>query len=170
LDLRKNVQACGRRDGQKGFHVWSGKTHTVSESVVVASFHMSLTPHHAKYFAHELTKRSSSESVDKLASALWDAQVDLNPHQIDAALFAFRSPPPLWEGRQGTSAGVANGGPITHGMALPLKGCPSSRTNKLDLTGGKEGLESTSSLNMPSVVSALKLHGGSGDLEIIREE
>src|SRR5271168_1611482 len=51
-----------------------------------------LTPYHAKYFAHELTKRSSSESVDKLASALSDAQVDLNPHQIEAALFAFRSP------------------------------------------------------------------------------
>jgi SNF2 family DNA or RNA helicase len=30
--------------------------------------------------------------VDKLASALSDAQVDLNPHQIEAALFAFRSP------------------------------------------------------------------------------
>ena len=53
---------------------------------------MRLTPYHAKYFAHELTKRSSSESVDKLASALSDAQVDLNPHQIEAALFAFRSP------------------------------------------------------------------------------
>lgn len=51
-----------------------------------------LTPYHAKYFAYELTKRSSSESVDKLASALSDAQVDLNPHQIEAALFAFRSP------------------------------------------------------------------------------
>src|SRR6201996_936551 len=53
---------------------------------------MRLTPYHAKYFAHELTKRSSSASVDKLASALSDAQVDLNPHQINAALFAFRSP------------------------------------------------------------------------------
>ena len=53
---------------------------------------MSLTPYHARYFAHELTKRSSSDNVDKLASALSDAQVDLNPHQIEAALFAFRSP------------------------------------------------------------------------------
>ncbi len=53
---------------------------------------MTLTRYHAKYFAYELTKRSSSESVDKLASALSDAQVDLNPHQIEAALFAFRSP------------------------------------------------------------------------------
>jgi SNF2 family DNA or RNA helicase len=28
----------------------------------------------------------------KLASALADANVDLNPHQLDAVLFAFRSP------------------------------------------------------------------------------
>lgn len=53
---------------------------------------MSLTAYHAKLFAHELTKRSSSDNVDKLASVLSDAQVDLNPHQIEAALFAFRSP------------------------------------------------------------------------------
>jgi SNF2 family DNA or RNA helicase len=53
---------------------------------------MKLTAYHAKLFAHELTKRSSSDNVDKLASALSDAQVDLNPHQIEAALFAFRSP------------------------------------------------------------------------------
>src|ERR1019366_8528270 len=45
-----------------------------------------------KYLAHELTKRCSSDSVGKLAASLADAQGDLNPHQIDAALFAFRSP------------------------------------------------------------------------------
>jgi superfamily II DNA or RNA helicase len=50
------------------------------------------TAFHAKYFAHELTKRCPSDSVHKLAASLADAQVDLNPHQIDAALFAFRSP------------------------------------------------------------------------------
>jgi adenine-specific DNA-methyltransferase len=53
---------------------------------------MKLTDYHAKYFAHELTKRCSSDSVEKLAGALVDAQVDLNPHQVDAALFAFKSP------------------------------------------------------------------------------
>lgn len=50
------------------------------------------TAYHAKYFAHELTKRCPSDSLQKLAASLADAQVDLNPHQIDAALFAFRSP------------------------------------------------------------------------------
>jgi SNF2 family DNA or RNA helicase len=53
---------------------------------------MSLTAYHARYFAHELTKRSSSASIDSLTAALADAQVDLNPHQVEAALFAFRSP------------------------------------------------------------------------------
>jgi superfamily II DNA or RNA helicase len=51
-----------------------------------------VTVYHAKYFAHELTKRCASDSVEKLATALSNAQVDLNPHQIEAALFAFRSP------------------------------------------------------------------------------
>jgi len=51
-----------------------------------------LTAYHAKYFAHELTKRCASDSIEKLATALSNAQVDLNPHQIEAALFAFRSP------------------------------------------------------------------------------
>jgi adenine-specific DNA-methyltransferase len=51
-----------------------------------------LTPYHAKYFAYELTKRCSSDSIEKLAGAVASAQVDLNPHQVDAALFAFNSP------------------------------------------------------------------------------
>ncbi len=53
---------------------------------------MSITDYHAKYYAHELTKRSPPGSLDKLAGAVASAQVDLNPHQVDAALFAFRSP------------------------------------------------------------------------------
>src|SRR5690242_10536655 len=53
---------------------------------------MNLTNFHAKFFAYELTKRSPSDSVEKLTGVLADAQVDLNPHQIEAALFAFRNP------------------------------------------------------------------------------
>ena len=53
---------------------------------------MDLTPYHAKYFAYELTRRCPPDSDDRLAGALVDAQVDLNPHQVDAALFAFKSP------------------------------------------------------------------------------
>ena len=51
-----------------------------------------LTDYHAKYFAYDLTRRCPSDSVDKLAAAVAGARVDLNPHQVDAALFAFSSP------------------------------------------------------------------------------
>ncbi len=51
-----------------------------------------ISAYHTKYFAYELTRRCPLDSVEKLVSALVDAQVDLNPHQVDAALFAFNSP------------------------------------------------------------------------------
>src|SRR5437773_2674245 len=51
-----------------------------------------LTDNQAKYIAYELSRRHPTDSVEKLAGALVDAQVDLNPHQIDAAMFAFQSP------------------------------------------------------------------------------
>ncbi len=53
---------------------------------------MKITTHQAKYYAYELTRRVPSDNIQKFASTLLDAQVDLNPHQVDAALFAFRSP------------------------------------------------------------------------------
>lgn len=53
---------------------------------------MALTTHHAKYFAYELTRRFAANSLQKFTASLADAQVDLNPHQVDAALFAFHSP------------------------------------------------------------------------------
>ena len=51
-----------------------------------------ITDYHAKLFAHELSKRHSVADTEKLAGTLLDAQVDLNPHQVEAALFAFKSP------------------------------------------------------------------------------
>ena len=50
-----------------------------------------VTEYHAKYYAHELTRRHSS-GMDRLSMSLFDAAVDLNPHQIEAALFALQSP------------------------------------------------------------------------------
>ncbi len=50
-----------------------------------------LTSYHAKYFAYDLTRRST-DGLDRLSSALFDASVELNPHQIEAALFALESP------------------------------------------------------------------------------
>ena len=53
---------------------------------------MNLTPHQAKYFAYELSKKAKSNSEEKFGATLLDAKVDLNPHQIQAALFAFKTP------------------------------------------------------------------------------
>ncbi len=50
------------------------------------------TPYHSKYFATQLTLKRPSHSIEKIAASISGAKVDLNPHQIDAALFAFRSP------------------------------------------------------------------------------
>jgi ERCC4-related helicase len=52
---------------------------------------MNVTAYHAKYYAHDLTRRAST-GLDRLSTSLFDAAVDLNPHQIEAALFALESP------------------------------------------------------------------------------
>ena len=52
---------------------------------------MITTHHHARYFAYELTRVGGS-GVERLSRSLFDACVDLNPHQVEAALFAFRTP------------------------------------------------------------------------------
>lgn len=53
---------------------------------------MQLTPHQAKYIAHDLTLQHAGGGLDRLSQALFNASVDLNPHQIEAAVFALRSP------------------------------------------------------------------------------
>ncbi len=50
------------------------------------------TPFHSKYWAHELTLRATTGSIESLSRSIAGARVDLNPHQVDAALFACRSP------------------------------------------------------------------------------
>ncbi len=53
---------------------------------------MKISNYHAKYFAYELTRLRRSNDVDRISQSLFDAAVDLNPHQIDAALFALQNP------------------------------------------------------------------------------
>lgn len=53
---------------------------------------MTITDYHAKYFAYELTRQRRGGDVGRLTQSLFDASVDLNPHQIDAALFALQNP------------------------------------------------------------------------------
>jgi hypothetical protein len=50
------------------------------------------TAYHAKYYAYDLTKIGPSTHADRLSTSLFNASVDLNPHQVEAALFAILSP------------------------------------------------------------------------------
>ena len=50
------------------------------------------TPHQSKYFAEQILLKRPASSVESLASAMSGVKVDLNPHQVDAALFAMKSP------------------------------------------------------------------------------
>ncbi len=49
------------------------------------------TPFHAKFWANSL-RLARHEGVDAISRSIGNARVDLNPHQVDAALFALRSP------------------------------------------------------------------------------
>lgn len=48
------------------------------------------TPYHSQYLANRITLAGVDD--DAFAKALTTARVDMNPHQVDAALFALRSP------------------------------------------------------------------------------
>lgn len=50
----------------------------------------SYTKHQVAYWAHALTIESSAQ--DNLSKSLASSKVDMNPHQVEAALFALRSP------------------------------------------------------------------------------
>lgn len=54
--------------------------------------HYTLTHQQSLYYAWQLTRRTAGDSVESLASTLVDSQVDLNPHQVEAALFACSNP------------------------------------------------------------------------------
>ncbi|MBP3510818.1 MAG: DEAD/DEAH box helicase family protein [Prevotella sp.] len=51
-----------------------------------------LTAYQAKFFANYLSRRLPANDLTKLTASLQNARVDLTPHQIEAALFAFQSP------------------------------------------------------------------------------
>jgi hypothetical protein len=48
------------------------------------------TDHQSTFFAHRITLEGVGD--DALAQSLSTARVDMNPHQVDAALFVFKSP------------------------------------------------------------------------------
>jgi SNF2 family DNA or RNA helicase len=53
---------------------------------------MQITDFHAAYYAYLLTRHNYENTIATLAATLQDSHVDLNPHQIEAALFALQSP------------------------------------------------------------------------------
>jgi len=50
------------------------------------------TAYHSQYLAHRITLEGIDE--DAFAKSLSSARVDMNPHQVDAALFALQPPIP----------------------------------------------------------------------------
>ena len=51
-----------------------------------------ITPQQAQYYAQLLNSRSVGDRLESLSQSLLSAAVDINPHQVEAALFAFKSP------------------------------------------------------------------------------
>jgi ERCC4-related helicase len=51
-----------------------------------------MTVYQSQYLAHLLSLRGSPGTIESLSRSIANARVDLNPHQVDAALFALRSP------------------------------------------------------------------------------
>lgn len=118
------------------------------------------TVYHAKYFAHELPRQSQPGGVDRLSMALFDARVDLNPHQIEAAMLTLRSP---------LSKGVILAGEVRLGKTIEaglvlcqlwaepkrklLIICPASLQNQW-------ALELQEEFNLPSIVLDAKSYKG----------
>ena len=50
------------------------------------------TFYQSRYFQEQLMLKRPSGNGSNLVPALAGAKVDLNPHQVDAAMFAFQSP------------------------------------------------------------------------------
>jgi len=53
---------------------------------------MPYTVHQIRFFAEQLMLKRPQDEVKGLASSMSGVKVDLNPHQVDAALFALKSP------------------------------------------------------------------------------
>lgn len=60
--------------------------------LVLQDYLINFTQYHSKYYSHLLTLQNSASTIDRLSQSIFNAQIDLNPHQVEAALFAFKSP------------------------------------------------------------------------------
>src|SRR6266446_4686658 len=62
----------------------------VQSEAVAAGRKIAVTQQQSTFFAHRITLEGLGE--DALAQSLSTARVDMNPHQVDVALFALSSP------------------------------------------------------------------------------
>lgn len=52
--------------------------------------------YHSKYYSYFLTIQNPNINVDRLGNSIMNASIDLNPHQVDWALFYFKNPLSNW--------------------------------------------------------------------------
>ncbi|MFA5478985.1 MAG: SNF2-related protein [Candidatus Muiribacteriota bacterium] len=50
------------------------------------------TKYHAKYYAYDLTRKKTHEGIGQIGQSIFNSSIEIKPHQIDASLFAYRSP------------------------------------------------------------------------------
>ncbi len=116
------------------------------------------TAYHSKYVAHDLTKLAPPGSEDQLSMSLFDASVDLNPHQIEAAMFALQSP--LAEGAI-LADEVGLGKTIEAGIVLCQKWAERKRKLIIICPAAirqQWAAELTSKFNLPTVVLDAKTY------------
>ncbi len=121
---------------------------------------LSVTPFQACYFAHELTRLGAVGEFDRLSTTLFDSKVDLNPHQVEAALFAVSNPL-----RQGVILAdeVGLGKTIEAGLVICQKWA--ERKRKLIVVTPAHirkqwQTELTEKFNLPSIVMDRKVMNG----------
>lgn len=55
-----------------------------------------MTQYHAKYYANFLTLQQPTTGTERIWGSLLNATIDLNPHQVQGALFFFKNPLNKW--------------------------------------------------------------------------
>lgn len=73
-------------------HIFAMPHHDSSLSDETITRLAPLTEHQAKYLAFDLSLQHPAATPSSLSMSLFDSAVDLNPHQIEAAMFALSSP------------------------------------------------------------------------------
>jgi hypothetical protein len=120
-----------------------------------------LTRYHAKYFAHELTRKRPAADIDRLSMSLFDVSVDLNPHQIEAAKGSIESTDKRGHKWQGPAELTLNqnGEAITGTLVFTP---PEAGRVQVPITSGvvsKDSLTFSGQNNLPMASVEITFHG-----------